>query len=618
MLALEPDAISRAIARAPHRTCSDYAGLFANETTSAEGDVANVWDALTWIARLSLAYDPGPSDSFHGLDYIARFDDDLLRSAADTAKAVGDSELIARCCDLYWVRRSVKKRDRSDIDYARAALDAYVKSALNLEDPAHWTSATKRLERALALARQLNLQTERESVISVITTMLNRHGGRDPLFLSLKLMEMLFDEDVGDPATCITICDTAAAGAETEAAQARDPDTLRRARQYLEHRMRWMKRANLAAQIPTVCEHIAKNCETAAGYCVPERYSVAAHHQQAAVEAWRRAQVSKEQVDAAHQRLLDLQREAVAEFKPITTTIDLSQMAKAAIARVDGKAFTEALLGLLACADLPSAKDYRDWMAKDGTVAARLFPAVQLSGQGKPIGMRGAVTGDDDDATYTEIVSRVRQSQTFIARGAILPAARVFNAMYPLRQTEVDTLIADSPIVDDTRRGVLARGLHAGFREDWMFVAHALPPQLEHIVRELSAARGIIVSGLDSQGLQREYDLNALLWFPEAEAIFGPDWLLDLRCSLIHPFGANLRNRMAHGLMNDAEFFRLEVVYLWWLSLRLIMLHTSFTRDVLATSKESDNATSPVAPTPLTPDNPPEPSPENDRELENG
>jgi hypothetical protein len=596
MLKLEPGAISQALSRASHRTCSDYAGLFAEKATATDGDASQAWDALAWIARASLAYDPRPGQSFYGLDFLDRFDDDLLRSAADTAKMVGDQELIARCCDLYWVRRSAKKRERADIEYARTALDAYVKSALHLEDPSHWTSTVKRLQRAFALARQLNLKSERQAIIKTVVEMLARHEGRDPLFLSYQLMQMLFDEEAGDPLTSIAICDTAVAGAEAEAAAKRNPDILRRARQYLELRMRWMERAQLIDQIPAVWEHIAKNCETSAGYCLPDNLSVAAHHQQNAVEAWRRARVPKQRIDAAHQRLLDLQQEAVKQFKPMTATIDLSDVAKAAVERVEGRGFTEGLLGLLSCTVPPSEKHYREWVMRDDLVAARLIPAVQLNSQGKPIGVRGAVTGEKDDATYSEIVSRVRQSQTFIARGAILPALHVFTATFPLRQEEVDVLMADSPIVATARRAVLTRGIHAGFCGDWMFVAHAIPPQLEHIVRELFAARGILVSGLDSQGIQREYDLNTLLWLPEAEKVFGADWLLDLRCALIHPFGANIRNRMAHGLMDDAEFYRLEVVYLWWLALRLIMTHTSFTRDALKqTSGSSDVTAAPGA-----------------------
>ena len=212
----------------------------------------------------------------------------------------------------------------------------------------------------------------------------------------------------------------------------------------------------------------------------------------------------------------------------------------------------------------------REWIAREETIANRLVPATLLNSAGKQIGVRGPVTGNEDDSTYADIVARVRQTQVTLARGAILPALRVFWSEHVLSLEDIEVLIADSPLVADERRTTLARGLHAGFREDWLLVTHLLPPQLEHIVRSIFTARGIIVSGL-RDSLQHEFDLNRLLWQDEAEQIFGPDLLLDLRCSLIHAFGANLRNRMAHGLIDDRDFYSAEAVYLWWMVLRLLI-----------------------------------------------
>ncbi|WP_442949575.1 DUF4209 domain-containing protein [Nostoc sp.] len=36
--------------------------------------------------------------------------------------------------------------------------------------------------------------------------------------------------------------------------------------------------------------------------------------------------------------------------------------------------------------------------------------------------------------------------------------------------------------------------------------------------------------------------------------------------------GSNLRNRMAHGLINDSEFNSPMMSYLWWVTLRLCCL----------------------------------------------
>jgi hypothetical protein len=42
-----------------------------------------------------------------------------------------------------------------------------------------------------------------------------------------------------------------------------------------------------------------------------------------------------------------------------------------------------------------------------------------------------------------------------------------------------------------------------------------------------------------------------------------------LRGILIERFGYNLRNDMAHGLMDEGGFYDVSSIYLWWLSITL-------------------------------------------------
>jgi hypothetical protein len=102
--------------------------------------------------------------------------------------------------------------------------------------------------------------------------------------------------------------------------------------------------------------------------------------------------------------------------------------------------------------------------------------------------------------------------------------------------------------------------------------AHILVNQLESAIRHVLGMNGVITSKLSPEGLQENLNLNELLWLPEMEAVFGEDLRFDLQGLLVERFGCNLRNRIAHGLMADAEFFSPSVVYLWWLTLRLCCL----------------------------------------------
>lgn len=83
---------------------------------------------------------------------------------------------------------------------------------------------------------------------------------------------------------------------------------------------------------------------------------------------------------------------------------------------------------------------------------------------------------------------------------------------------------------------------------------------------------GIITSGLNDRGIQNEHNFNSTLYHPEIEKIFDKNTLFDLKCLLVERSGSNLRNRMAHGLINDLEFKSSLMSYIWWLTLRLCCL----------------------------------------------
>lgn len=103
-----------------------------------------------------------------------------------------------------------------------------------------------------------------------------------------------------------------------------------------------------------------------------------------------------------------------------------------------------------------------------------------------------------------------------------------------------------------------------------MLVAHLIPPQIEHALRRLFEANGVIASGLH-QSRQHEHDLNKLLSMKEASLVLGEDLQLDLAASLTHGFGSNVRNYVCHGLFDDDHYRSLEVIYVWWQALRLVL-----------------------------------------------
>ncbi len=96
-----------------------------------------------------------------------------------------------------------------------------------------------------------------------------------------------------------------------------------------------------------------------------------------------------------------------------------------------------------------------------------------------------------------------------------------------------------------------------------------LIPQIENSMRYILRRKGVITSGIDSSGIQDEHSLNETLFTTELNEVFGDDIIFDLQGLLVERFGVNLRNRMAHGLMDHTSFFSIHASYMWAITLRL-------------------------------------------------
>ena len=118
------------------------------------------------------------------------------------------------------------------------------------------------------------------------------------------------------------------------------------------------------------------------------------------------------------------------------------------------------------------------------------------------------------------------------------------------------------------------QGLAAGFRYDLTTAAHILVPQVENAVRVLLLGSGTIPSTLTDDMVQQEWGLGRMLDQDVLGDILGKDAVHAFKRLLVVQGGPNLRNRLAHGMLEPNELKTSPVLYLWWLVLKLSLYGT--------------------------------------------
>lgn len=104
---------------------------------------------------------------------------------------------------------------------------------------------------------------------------------------------------------------------------------------------------------------------------------------------------------------------------------------------------------------------------------------------------------------------------------------------------------------------LLLEGLRAWEREDHVKAAHVLVPQVEHALRELADDLGIPITKAHPTVSEASVaiGMGEILYNEKVAEALGPDVTLHLQALYTDPRGMNLRNQIAHGLMDAAQFY---------------------------------------------------------------
>lgn len=576
----------KVIADSKKRERFHYCSLFCAKAAEAReaGDhtaleVFSLLGRATMVAvRSDSKNEPFPED------WLLGFTGEQISLFRELALGEDDAEMRARLADLVWERRR-------DHEMGRLAVNAYLESALVLEDPHHWTGCAKRIERATSIARFLGPKSESfRWAVEHTEAVLNRYNGEDPLFLSAVLMELLQEHKQGDSLKY-------AALAGKSAARAISGKQWERARRYLLIKEGWHhlakqldeERAAHMEWIETFVQE-AEEIVNTPGRAAP--YNHASHKLERAYKAYQDlgGAGAKERRAEIYRLLLEYQQRINEELVTLTAPVGAEREAadkyfqEHAVDQVKGKGVVEAIAALAFLPALGSVSQLHDQVRQRVTTSPTflLFPTVMYSVDGRVAARPSRVTTREEqitDEVRAQMFVLSNNIRVWGAQTLLLPAIDQINSEHHIRIQDVLPVVLGSPFVPAGRESLFAKGLHSGLTGDYIVAAHLLIPQIENSLRHILTESGEITSGMSRQEVQNHFDLNRMLTDGALETklteILGGDLVFQLKGLLVQHYGANLRNEIAHGTLGIEElssgFYGLQAVYTWWLTLRLCM-----------------------------------------------
>lgn len=493
---------------------------------------------------------------------------------------IDDAWLKARISDLCWLKKEPK-----EATHALEAIDAYRTISLDRET---WVQGGQECwKRAINLTKMLGagagdrLQQMEAAILEAFDGATQRDG-----YLGLWLADLLKTNGVAHERR-----NDIADRLEFLAREFDAKGDLYKAREYFSGASNWYvvsaNESKAAEMVVAVAEGWVKEAIARASSSDPS-HMVAASFYENAIQTYRTiprveraAYKVDERIAELRIQLSDSGEKALDEMGVISTpSVDISEIVENARNTVSGKSPVDALEAFVSLHQGARVEELRkkalDRMGQFPLQS--LFAATFMSGDGRAIAKRpamsfgGEFTDSDETAIRTEMIRDYGIFVGIVVIGDILPALETMLLEHRLREQFFVDLARQSPIVPKGREGLFGKALFQGYERDFSTALHLLIPQIEHMVRTHLKQAGATTTNLDKDGIENENGLSTLMDRPEAETVFGKDLAFELKTLFCDAIGPNLRNELAHGLLNEEACLSPFAIYAWWLGLRLTFI----------------------------------------------
>jgi hypothetical protein len=182
-----------------------------------------------------------------------------------------------------------------------------------------------------------------------------------------------------------------------------------------------------------------------------------------------------------------------------------------------------------------------------------LIPVHVIDADGHTSAVIGSLDEDPDGRLHAQIAQSIKIYQPFLVH-----ALASLRSKYAPSTDEIVDCLWESPLFSAAHRELLKQGLLAYEAEDFVKAVHVLVPQLEHIMRQFLAMLGVptLKTVRGYPGIMDAKSMNDVLSDVRVRKVMTEDLWRYLSVLYIDKRGLNLRNDLAHGLVPPRGFNR--------------------------------------------------------------
>ena len=264
-----------------------------------------------------------------------------------------------------------------------------------------------------------------------------------------------------------------------------------------------------------------------------------------------------DKADAAHKRLVEIQKEIPKIMVPFSVELDIKGVIDNLKANMEGLSFEECIIRLTQMFVFEKQEDIKKRVIeefKDNPIS-HLFGKSLINAQGQTVLALHPL--DIHDPEKNPKLMELHMYQNALEKQKVVGDIWVKNALIIIRdkfvidKSMVEFLVKDNPIIPDGRERIFQSGLYMFLNRDYYEALHILAPQVENLFRNIAREVGGLTVTLEKDGSSMEKVLSSILSLPELVDCYDNDILFTFRGLLNEQAGANIRNEIAHGIISE-------------------------------------------------------------------
>ena len=299
-----------------------------------------------------------------------------------------------------------------------------------------------------------------------------------------------------------------------------------------------------------------------------------------------------DKADAAHKRLVEIQKEIPKTMMPISIKLDIKGVVDNIKANIEGLSFEECVVRLIQMFGFEKQEDIKNRVIKEfkDQPIPHLFGKNLINAQGQTVLTLPPldIHNPEKDSRLIELhmYQNELEKQKFIGDVWIKNALNIIRDRFVIDKPMVEFLVKDNPIIPTGRERIFQSGVYMFFNGDYYEAIHILAPQVENLFRAIAQGAGGITVTLEKDGTSMEKVLSSILSLPELMDCYDNDILFIFRGLLNERAGANIRNEIAHGIISESACSTGACLYFGMAVIKLLSLTSSPYYQILKNSEK--------------------------------